>query len=391
MLYGNIMNEYKAIVNGVQVHYGVNAFDNVDTTMFRGMRWFVVTSRGGSMEKYGWIAKLAEIAERVGAWLEVCKCVSTNPTVDQADEAYESAKRFKATVIIGLGGGSSIDVAKAVAAGLAGQAPPSKLYRREAPIKGSLPIVAIPSTHGAGSEVDRFAVLSDDKTRSKAAIVSTKIRPVYAILDPRITVTLPPCLSGATVVDALSHALESFVARNANPVSRGYAREAVYLIAKGISELKKSSWKELCVRAYFLNAAMLAGAAIDISRTTLVHALEHPISYYHPEIHHGIGLAALLPAWIEYIEKAVPELVKEIVEPLQKVVGGQTASQTIKNVVEVLIGETITLEKLGVSKDEYRVIAEDAMRYLKALVLNNPRLPKDINEVIELLQKASAG
>ena len=385
------MNEYKVIVNGVQVHYGVNAFDNVDTTMFRGMRWFVVTSRGGSMERYGWIAKLAEVAERVGAWLEVCKCVSTNPTVDQADEAYENAKRFGATVVIGLGGGSSIDVAKAVAAGLASQAPPSKLYRGEALIKGSLPIVAIPSTHGSGSEVDRFAVLSDDKTRSKAAIVSAKIRPVYAILDPRITVTLPPRLSGATVVDALSHAVESFVAKNANPVSRGYAREAVYLIAKGISELKKSGWRELRVRAYFLNAAMLAGAAIDISRTTLVHALEHPISYYHPEIHHGIGLAALLPAWIEYVEEVVPELVREILEPLQKVVGGQTASQTIKNVVEVLVGEVITLEKLGVSKDEYRVIAEDAMRYLKALVLNNPRPPKDVNEVIELLQKASTG
>jgi len=379
------------IVNGVQVHYGVNAFDNVDTTMFRGMRWFVVTSRGGSMERYGWIAKLAEVAERVGAWLEVCKCVSTNPTVDQADEAYENAKRFGATVVIGLGGGSSIDVAKAVAAGLASQAPPSKLYRGEALIKGSLPIVAIPSTHGSGSEVDRFAVLSDDKTRSKAAIVSAKIRPVYAILDPRITVTLPPRLSGATVVDALSHAVESFVAKNANPVSRGYAREAVYLIAKGISELKKSGWRELRVRAYFLNAAMLAGAAIDISRTTLVHALEHPISYYHPEIHHGIGLAALLPAWIEYVEEVVPELVREILEPLQKVVGGQTASQTIKNVVEVLVGEVITLEKLGVSKDEYRVIAEDAMRYLKALVLNNPRPPKDVNEVIKLLQKASTG
>lgn len=379
------------IVNGVQVHYGVNAFDNVDTTMFRGMRWFVVTSRGGSMERYGWIAKLAEVAERVGAWLEVCKCVSTNPTVDQADEAYENAKRFGATVVIGLGGGSSIDVAKAVAAGLASQAPPSKLYRGEALIKGSLPIVAIPSTHGSGSEVDRFAVLSDDKTRSKAAIVSAKIRPVYAILDPRITVTLPPRLSGATVVDALSHAVESFVAKNANPVSRGYAREAVYLIAKGISELEKSGWRELRVRAYFLNAAMLAGAAIDISRTTLVHALEHPISYYHPEIHHGIGLAALLPAWIEYVEEVVPELVREILEPLRKVVGGQTASQTIKNVVEVLVGEVITLEKLGVSKDEYRVIAEDAMRYLKALVLNNPRPPKDVNEVIELLQKASTG
>ena len=379
------------IVNGVQVHYGVNAFDNVDTTMFRGMRWFVVTSRGGSMERYGWIAKLAEVAERVGAWLEVCKCVSTNPTVDQADEAYENAKRFGATVVIGLGGGSSIDVAKAVAAGLASQAPPSKLYRGEALIKGSLPIVAIPSTHGSGSEVDRFAVLSDDKTRSKAAIVSAKIRPVYAILDPRITVTLPPRLSGATVVDALSHAVESFVAKNANPVSKGYAREAVYLIAKGISELKKSGWRELRVRAYFLNAAMLAGAAIDISRTTLVHALEHPISYYHPEIHHGIGLAALLPTWIEYVEEVVPELVREILEPLQKVVGGQTASQTIKNVVEVLVGEVITLEKLGVSKDEYRVIAEDAMRYLKALVLNNPRPPKDVNEVIELLQKASTG
>ena len=386
----DIMNEYKVLVNGVQVHYSVRAFDDIDISMFRGLRWFVVTSRGGSMEKYGWIAKLAEVAERVGAWLEVCKCVSTNPTVEQADEAYENAKRFRATVIIGLGGGSSIDVAKAVAAGLASHAPPSKLYRGEAPIKGSLPVVAIPSTHGSGSEVDRFAVLSDSKTRSKAAIVSTKIRPTYAVLDPRITVTLPPRLSGATVVDALSHALESFVARNANPVSRCYAREAVHLIAKGISELLRSGWKELRVRAYFLNAAMLAGAAIDISRTTLVHALEHPISYYHPEIHHGIGLAALLPAWLDYVESAVSELVREIIEPLQKVVGGQSPSQTVKNAIRILIGETITLEKLGVGEDEYKLIAEDAIRYLKALVLNNPRLPKDINEIVDLLRKASS-
>jgi len=373
-------------INGVNVCFGIGCFDEMlEDIALLGRRWYVVTTRGGSMERYGWIPRLREAAEKYGAEIKVCRCVSTNPTTAQADEAYRDASLFRATVVIGIGGGSAIDVAKAVAAGIASKAKPSELYRKARPIRGSVPLVAIPSTHGTGSEVDGFAVLSDEETKSKAAIVSGMIKPKIAVVDPRLTRTLPQPLAGATVVDAFSHAIESYVANNASTLSRGFAREALIAIGRGLRLLDERGWNDLGVREWFHYASMMAGVAIDLSRTTLLHALEHPISFYHPDIHHGIGLALLLPFWASIVSRhAGPDLV-EAVSYLG--LGISDPVEAVKRLVVKLLGETPSPASLGVEPAEAETIVADAYRYLEPLVRNTPGYPFDKKGLAEELRR----
>jgi len=370
-------------INGVDVCFGAGCFDKMlPEVSLLGGRWLVVTTAGGSMIRHGWVPRIVEEASRQGATVNIYRWVWTNPTTDSADKVYRVARRLRVTVVIGVGGGSAIDVAKAVAAALASDATPSELYRKLRPVKGSVPLVAIPSTHGTGTEVDRFAVLSDKVTSSKAAIVDERIKPRMAIVDPRLTLTLPQPLAGATVIDAFCHALESYVAVNASQLSRGFAREALIAIGEGVRKLKTEGWGSLSVRSLFHYASMMAGVAIDLSRTTLLHALEHPMSFRHPSIHHGIGLAVLLPFWVELVDKEAGE---ELAEALRY--AGLEDPASVHDLIKELLGGMPRLSELRVSPEEARIYVKDAFRYLKPLVENTPGYPFDRDELAARLEE----
>ncbi|HDM24239.1 MAG TPA: iron-containing alcohol dehydrogenase [Candidatus Bathyarchaeota archaeon] len=356
------------IYNPVKIVFGVGCVREVGKYASRlGRKALIVTTSGGSMRKHGFLDIVSKSLEEHGVRCAIFDGVKTNPTTEIADEGTRVALRENVDVIIGLGGGSAIDVAKAIAVTAAsGGSSKEYLYIYGKQPGKALPIIAIPTTHGTGSEVDRYAVLTDEERKAKVSIVSDLIYPRVALLDPKLTVTLPPRLTAATTVDALAHSLEAYVARYGNRMAQIYAVEAIKEIF-GNAVKAYANGKNLEARARLLWASMLAGLAINIGRTCLPHALEHPISAFLG-IHHGEGLAALLPTWIKR------GLKEKIFNNLAVELGLKDADELYEKVVSLLksIGMNVRLGEHGLTEDMVEKLVGNAWTYLTPLIENNP-------------------
>ncbi|WP_370519588.1 iron-containing alcohol dehydrogenase [Thermococcus sp. JdF3] len=242
--------------------------------------------------------------------------VRANPTVDMIDEAAEMGREFGAQAVIGIGGGSPIDSAKSVAILLEY---PDKTARdlyefRFTPAKAK-PIIAINTTHGTGTEVDRFAVASIPEKEYKPAIAYDCIYPLYAIDDPALTTKLPPEQTLYVTIDALNHITEAATTKVANPYSILLAKEAARLIFNYLPEALNHP-DNLQARYALLYASAIAGISFDNGLLHFTHALEHPLSAVKPDLPHGLGLAMLLPAVIRHIYPATAKVLAEVYRPL---------------------------------------------------------------------------
>ncbi len=341
-----------------------------------GNKVLIVTTVGGSMKKYGYLDKLVGSLESEGYRVVVFAKVRTNPTIDVAEEGVRISRQEYCDLIIGLGGGSAIDVAKAIALAYASDASVRDLLYGKVKAKASLPLIAIPTTHGTGTEVDKYAVISDPETKLKAAIVSPYGYPRIAILDPEVTKTLPRRLSAATTIDAFVHALESMISYSSNIMTVLYAKEAIRVIVEYAPRLIKEP-DNTDVRAMLLWASMLAGIAIDLSRTGILHALEHSVSAYYPDVHHGLGLAVLLKGWVKQI---LPLLSDEQRKLLAEALGVEVSEIGEKILwLRRILGLDLGLKDLGVDRNLLEKMVDDAYKYLKVLIDNTPGKPdKDI-------------
>ena len=356
------------IYNPVKIVFGVGCIREIGKYASRlGRKALIVTTSGGSMRKYGFLDMVSKSLEEHEVKYAIFDRVKTNPTTGIADEGTRVALEEKVDVIIGLGGGSAIDVAKAIAVTAAsGGSSKNYLYIYGGRPKEALPIIAIPTTHGTGSEVDRYAVLTDKEKKAKVSIVSDLIYPRVALLDPKLTVTLPQRLTAATTVDALAHSLEAYVARYGNRMAQIYAVEAIKEIFENAVRAYTNG-NDLNARARLLWASMLAGLAINIGRTCLPHALEHPISAFL-DIHHGEGLASLLPTWIKF------GLKEEIFNTLARELGLKDACELYEKVASLLreIGMDKRLREYGLTEGMVEKLVDNAWTYLMPLIENNP-------------------
>lgn len=345
-----------------------------------GRKALIVITRGGSMIKYGYLGKVRLSLEEHGIKNAVYTNISPNPTVEEVEQGVEFAEKEHVDFVIGLGGGSAIDAAKAIAATLGSGKPFIKYLRKEEDISSAYPIVAIPTTHGTGTEVDKYAVVTDVERKAKVSIISLHIYPKVSILDPETTVTLPPRLTAATSFDALLHAIEAYVSRGTNKLARIFAAEAIKNIIKYLEPAVKHGIN-IAVRTRLLWASMMAGLAIDIARTTLCHAMEHPISAYYPNVHHGLGLAILMPAWLKYTMKAAFEDFAEIAN----IMGLSMKTMPIKYNAQAVLNYLLDLRKtvdlnmrlsdLGVKPEDIDLFVNNAFEHLRALIENNPIIP----------------
>ncbi len=233
--------------------------------------------------------------------------VHANPTVAVADELLRLMREFKPDAVIGIGGGSVLDVSKIVACIYASDSESVKpFYYGEKQITAKIPVLAINLTHGTGSEVDRFGVLTDETTKFKKAIGSDLMYPTLSIDDPKLTVTLPRDQTVYTSIDAFYHCVESSSTTLSSPFTRSLAAEALTLIARYLYRAYKNG-NDLEARYWLLYASLLGGICLDNSRAHIVHAVEHAISGLKPEIPHGLGLAVVGPKLISYLYSKVPE------------------------------------------------------------------------------------
>jgi alcohol dehydrogenase class IV len=216
-----------------------------------------------------------------------------DPTVAQTDAGARLARQADASVVVALGGGSALDLGKAVAA-IAGDERSAIAYElcaRDFP-ETRLPAICVPTTSGTGSETTRTAVLTR-ADHAKTWLWGDAVKAAKVVLDPELTVSLPAALSAATGIDALVHAVEAATNRNANAANNLYAHEAVRLVAANL-ERTVSHPKDLAAREALQRAAMLAGIAIDNAGTAIAHNMGHAMGSLR-KIHHGraVGIAML--------------------------------------------------------------------------------------------------
>ncbi|WP_024833215.1 iron-containing alcohol dehydrogenase [Ruminiclostridium josui] len=242
--------------------------------------------------------------------------VTPNPTVDHVDEATAEAKAFGAEAVIAIGGGSPIDAAKSVAILLAyPEKNATELYELKFAPDKAVPVIAINLTHGTGTEVDRFAVVSIPAKEYKPAIAYDCIYPLFAIDDPALMTKLPTEQTIYVSVDAINHVVEASTTVVTNPLAILLAKETIRLVAKYLPIAIKEP-ENLTARYYLLYASLIAGTSFDNGLLHYTHALEHPLSAVKPDLAHGLGLAMLLPAVVKEIYPASGEVLAEIFEPI---------------------------------------------------------------------------
>ena len=296
--------------------------------------------------------------------------VTPNPTADQVDEAAELGKRFKAEAVVAIGGGSPIDAGKSVAILLEyPDRDARELYEYKFTPEKAVPIVSINLTHGTGTEVDRFAVVSIPEKEFKPAIAYDCIYPLFSIDDPALMTKLPDEQTLYVTVDALNHVIEASTTKMANPYSILLAKETIRLVAKYLPVAKENP-QDLTARYYLLYASLIAGISFDNGLLHFTHALEHPLSAVKPELSHGLGLAIILPAVIKQIYKSRPEVLADVLSPIVPGLKGNTdesekAAEGVENWLKS-IGITSKLEEEGFSCDH--------IDKLTALALETPSL-----------------
>lgn len=224
--------------------------------------------------------------------------VEANPSVTTVDKATEAFLKSGGDVIIALGGGSPMDVAKAVAV-VAKYGGNITKYEGAHKVPGKVvPMIAIPTTAGTGSEVTAFSVITDHERNYKLTIFSYELFPEYAILDPKLIVTVPSSVAAACGIDAFIHAQEAFISRAASPFTEAMSEKAMELIGKSIRAYVANRG-DMGAASDMLTGSLFAGIAFSFARLGNIHAMSHPLSAYF-DISHGVANACLLPAVLGY-------------------------------------------------------------------------------------------
>jgi len=251
-----------------------------------------------SIMRLGLLERLESALHKAGIEYHVYDKTVANPTTDNVAEALGMYRRNKCQAIIGFGGGSSMDCAKAVGTRIA--RPKTKLSKMEGILKvrKKLPLlIAVPTTAGTGSETTIAAVITDSKTRHKYAINDFPLIPRYAVLDPKITMSLPPFVTATTGMDALTHAVEAYIGNSTTRETRKDALLAVKLIFRNLDKAYEDGGN-LEARRKMLNAAYFAGCAFTKSYVGYVHAIAHSLGGEY-NVAHGLANAVILPIVLE--------------------------------------------------------------------------------------------
>lgn len=339
-----------------------------------GTRVFLVTDAG--LVASGLTGRVSLQLEEAGLEVRVFAELRPNPTSEEIDAGAGALREFGDAVVLGLGGGTSLDGAKGISLAATNDIPVRELdYRNKTLIPG-LPVIAVPTTAGTGSETNSFGVIEDHETCRKFYIGHASVTPKAVILDPALTVGLPPSATAATGMDALTHALESLMARSPNPYSHGLDLEVARIVSCWLPVAVESGG-DLEARAQMLLAAHLAGLAFANTGLGLAHALGHTLSALLGTPH-GVGLAVVLPSVMELNMAArTPELAElgKIFGAAPEAAEDEAARAAVAGVGDLRsrLGMPATLAEVGLTESMVDRLVQGALDDI--VLTNNPIQP----------------
>jgi alcohol dehydrogenase len=356
-----------------------------------GSRVFVVTD--GGVLRSGVIDRVVGVLAAAGIESSVFDGVEPNPgtaSVERASAALVAAG-LPGTVVVPVGGGSSMDTAKVVSLhALNGGGVLELGYHRE-DIRAGLPLVAVPTTAGTGAETNTYGVITDEVAGRKAYVGHPSVRPIATVLDPELTLGLPPDATAATGIDAMTHSLESLLSRNPNPFAEAMALQVIRTAAEWLP-VAVADGSNIEARSRMLMASHLAGLG-QASGTGVgaVHAIGHAIGT-RGRLAHGTALATVLPEVLgSYLgvrehELALVAVAMSLASPLDPPI--EAARAAIGGLDEFLrgVGQRRTLRELGIGPELEAVVVADAVD--DAAIANSPRVPS-AEEIATILATVS--
>lgn len=341
-------------------------------------RLMLVTDPG--LQSTGIVERIEQLLVKNGFSVTLYGDVQADPPEAVVLAAADLARDAGVDGVIGLGGGSSMDVAKLIAALAPSSQPLSEMYGIGNILGGRLPLIQIPTTAGTGSEVTPIAIVTTGET-TKMGVISPQLLPDIALLDPELTRGLPPAVTAATGIDAMVHAIEAYTSKlKKNAYSDMLARQALTLMAANLHTAIEQG-DNLRARSNMLLGACLAGQAFANAPVAAVHALAYPLGgHYH--IPHGLSNSLVLPSVLKFNAPKAANLYAELLPCLQpgtQILSPATACDQFIATIEKIVARTPlpqTLKQAQVSEADLPMLAKDAMLQQRLLV-NNPR---DVSE-----------
>jgi alcohol dehydrogenase len=352
-----------------------------------GRRPLVVTDPG--IAASGILQQVLDSLAAVAVAVETFSDVEANPSSETVERAAEAYRHADCDCLVAAGGGSAMDVAKVVAA-LVSHGGRVRDYEGVGKVPGpTVPVVAVPTTAGTGSEVTLFAVITDRERKIKMVVGSPHILPVAAVCDPLLTLSMPQPLTAATGIDALVHGIECYINTVVNPPAKALALESIRLIGRSL-RTAYAHGRDLQARYDMLLASTIAALAFTRTRLGNVHAMALPLGA-HFDVPHGVATGLLLPYVMEWNLIACTATYPQIAAVLGETVEGlspRAASEVAVEVVRQLTADIAIPERLrdlGVTRDAIGVLADDAMKSGNIAV--NPRLTRR-DDIVHLFEQA---
>jgi alcohol dehydrogenase len=364
-----------------RVYFGVGAIARLHEVVAAagGSRVFVVTDPG--VRASGVVDRALALLAGAGLETAVFDEVEPNPTASTVEHGATALRAFGlgGTVIVPVGGGSSMDTAKALDLRAANE--PITVWELEydgASLTPGRPVVAVPTTAGTGAETNSFAVITDEVVGRKGYVGHPSLLPVATIMDPALTVGLPPAATAATGIDAMTHSLESLLSANPNPFAESVAVGVIRTVATWLPRAV-SDGEDMEARSQMLLASHLAGVGqASGTGVGLVHALGHALGT-RGRLPHGTALAAILPEVLDFYrgirdrELALIGVALRVASPTEDdATAAGVAIGAIRRLCEE-VGQRPTLRSLGFDERALDLVAEDAI--IDAAIRNSPRLP----------------
>lgn len=368
---------------------GVGSVETVGREARRlgGRKVLVITDRG--IKSAGLLETVTAVLRASDLRVSVFDGIEPNSETGVVQACLEAAGKAKPEVVIGLGGGSAMDVAKVTAVLLANPGPLPDYFGIDRIPAPGVPVILIPTTAGTGSEVTNICVLTDPERRVKVGIVSDHLLARCAILDPMLTVGMPPLLTATTGMDAMSHALESYTGSRGSVFTDTLCLKAIELIVANLRQAFANG-ENLAARQDLLNASCMAGMAFTNTQNALAHALAMTIGgRYH--LPHGLLCAFIMPWVMEYNLLADPDKFVNIARALGENTDGlprmEAARLAVKGIRGLLgdLGISCRLGDYDVPRHEIPTLAHEAVGTQQRLVSNNPR-KVNVDDVVTLLE-----
>lgn len=377
-----------------RILFGAGSLKQLGTTRLPGKKALIVISAGKSMRSNGYLDRVTALLEKQGAGYVIYDKILPNPIKAHVMEAADIVKREKCDFIIGLGGGSSIDSAKSIAVmaknpGDYWDYVGSGSGKGMPTTNGALPVVAITTTAGTGTEADPWTVITKEETHEKIGFGNDHTFPVLSIVDPELMLTVPSDLTAFQGFDAFFHSSEGYLAKVANPISDVLALKSIELIAKYLPIAVKDG-SNMEARTQVALANTLAGMVESLSSCTSEHSMEHALSAYHPNIPHGAGLIMLSEAYHSFFLDKVPSRYADMAKAMGENVDGLSVSDQAGAFITALLKmqkacdvDTLKMSDYGVKADEISTLAENSWHAMGGLFEVDPyKLSMDETKVI---------